>query len=114
MGIKATLGTRLEETKKVSDGEAQMWRQKYERDGLARSEELESAKLKLQSRLAEAEGAVQNLNGKATSLEKDKMKLQADIEEMASKLDDAQARCMQMEKRAKNFDKVVVEWKVKI
>ena len=34
-----------------SVGDAQMWRQKYERDGLARAEELESAKLKLQSRL---------------------------------------------------------------
>merc|ERR1711963_301276 len=62
-----------------SVGEAQMWRQKYEKDGLARAEELESAKLKLQSRLAEAEGALQNLNGKATSLEREKMKLQADI-----------------------------------
>merc|ERR1719327_1198157 len=29
-------------------------------------------------------------------------------------MDDAQARCMQMEKKAKNFDKVVVEWKHKI
>merc|ERR1719350_975946 len=97
-----------------SVGEAQMWRQKYEKEGLARCEDLESAKLKLQSRLAEAEATVQNLNKKAMSLEKEKMKLQADIEETASKLDDAQARCMQMEKRAKNFDKVVVEWKQKI
>merc|ERR1719384_2468728 len=42
------------------------------------------------------------------------MKLQADIEDMSSKMDDAQARCMQMEKKAKNFDKIVVEWKQKI
>merc|ERR1719299_68954 len=33
---------------------------------------------------------------------------------MTSKMDDAQARCMQMEKKAKNFDKIVVEWKQKI
>merc|ERR1712020_197195 len=33
---------------------------------------------------------------------------------MSSNVDDAQARCMQMEKRAKNFDKIVVEWKQKI
>jgi len=97
-----------------SVGEAQMWRQKYEKDGLARAEELESAKLKLQSRLAEAEGTVQNLNGKATALEREKMKLQAEIEEMTGKLDDSSARCMQMEKKAKNFDKIVVEWKAKI
>merc|ERR1711976_574393 len=79
-----------------SVGDAQMWRQKYEKEGLARAEELESSKLKLQSRLAEAEGTVQNYNSKATALEKDKMKLQADIEDQSQSLDDAQARCMQM------------------
>merc|ERR1712198_188083 len=99
-------------SKSVAD--AQMWRQKYEKDGLARAEELESAKLKMQSRLAEAAGTVQNYNSKATSLEREKMKLQADIEEMTSKMDDAQAGCMQMEKKAKNFDKIVVEWEQKI
>jgi len=97
-----------------SVGDAQMWRMKYEKDGLARSEELESAKMKLQSRLAEAEATVQNYNNKAMALEKDKMKLQSDIEEMGGMLDDAQARCFQMEKKAKNFDKIVVEWKNKI
>merc|ERR1712198_478161 len=99
-------------SKSVAD--AQMWRQKYEKDGLARAEELESAKLKMQSRLAEAEGTVQNYNSKAQALERDKMKLQSDIEEMSQNCDDAQARCNQMEKKAKNFDKVVVEWKGKI
>ena len=97
-----------------SVGDAQLWRQKYEKEGLARAEELESAKLKLQSRLAEAEGTVMNFNGKATALEKEKMNLQSDIEEMSQNLDDAQARCSQMEKKAKNFDKIVVEWKQKI
>merc|ERR1711970_448246 len=97
-----------------SVGDAQMWRQKYEKDGLAKCEDLESAKLKAQSRLAEAEATVQNYNGKATALEKEKMNLQSDIEEMSQNLDDAQARCNQMEKKAKNFDKIVVEWKQKI
>merc|ERR1719384_907347 len=97
-----------------SVGDAQMWRQKYEKEGLAKAEELESAKLKLQSRLAEAEATVQNFNGKATALEKEKMNVQSDIEEMSQNLDDAQARCNQMEKKAKNFDKIVVEWKQKI
>jgi len=99
-------------SKSVCD--AQMWRQKYEKDGLARSEELESIKLKLQSRLAEAEGTLQNYNGKAMALEKEKMKIQADIQEMGQALDDAQSRCIATEKKAKNFDKVVIEWKSKI
>jgi len=34
---------------------------KYERDGVAKIEELENTKLKLQARLAECEGTVENL-----------------------------------------------------
>jgi myosin heavy chain 6/7 len=99
-------------SKSVAD--SQMWRQKYEKDGLAKCEELESAKMKLQSRLAEAEATVQNYNNKAIALEKDKMKLQSEIEEMSGLLDDAQNKCFQMEKKSKNFDKIVSEWKNKI
>jgi len=99
-------------SKSVND--VQMWRQKYEKDGLARSEELESAKLKLQSRLAEAEGTMHNYNGKAMALEKEKMKIQADIEEMGQLLGDAQTRYISMEKKAKSIDKVVIEWKNKV
>ena len=91
-----------------------MWRQKYEKDGLAKCEDLESAKLKAQSRLAEAEGTVQNMNRKAMAIEKDKMQLQAKIDELALRMDDAQSNFVQMEKRAKNFDKIVIEWKSKI
>merc|ERR1719412_1932219 len=121
--VDLTRGQLEEETQSKADalrllsksvGDAQLWRQKYEKEGLARAEELESAKLKLQSRLAEAEATVQNFNGKATALEKEKMNVQSDIEEMSQNLDDAQARCNQMEKKAKNFDKIVVEWKQKI
>lgn len=33
-----------------AQGDVQMWRQKYEKDGLAKAEELEAAKLKMQGR----------------------------------------------------------------
>ena len=97
-----------------SVGDSQMWRQKYEKEGLAKAEESESAKMKLQSRLAEAEGCVSNLNGKAMTLEREKAKLQAEIEEAIVAVEDAEARCMAMEKKARNFDKIVTEWKNKI
>ena len=97
-----------------SVGDSQMWRQKYEKEGLAKAEESESAKMKLQSRLAEAEGCVSNLNGKAMTLEREKAKLQAEIEEAIVAVEDAEARCMAMEKKARNFDKIVAEWKNKI
>jgi len=118
-----TKGQLDEETQSKSDAlrllsksvaDAQMWRQKYEKEGLAKCEDLESAKLKAQSRLAEAEGAVQNLNRKAMAIEKDKSEIQAKIEDLTLRMDDAQANCAQMEKRAKNFDKIVIEWKSKV
>eukprot|EP00092_Neocalanus_flemingeri_P038409 GFUD01041816.1.p1 GENE.GFUD01041816.1~~GFUD01041816.1.p1 ORF type:complete len:1588 (+),score=475.81 GFUD01041816.1:64-4764(+) len=121
--VDLTKGQLDEETQSKADalrllsksvGDAQMWRQKYEKDGLAKCEDLESAKLKVQSRLAEAEGTVQNLNRKAMAIEKEKMQLQAKIEEMSLKMDDAQSTFVQMEKKAKNFDKIVIEWKSKI
>merc|ERR1712156_107370 len=44
--------------------EADMWRAKYEQEGLAKAEDLEMAKVKLQSRLAEAQGTIEQLNAK--------------------------------------------------
>jgi myosin heavy chain 6/7 len=53
-----------------------MWRQKYEIEGLAKAEELEMSKMKLQARLTEAQGTIENLNLKLIQLEKAKQKLQ--------------------------------------
>merc|ERR1719264_1236741 len=50
----------------------------------------------------------------AMSLEREKAKLQAEIEEAIVAVEDAEARCMAMEKKARNFDKIVTEWKNKI
>ena len=47
-----------------ANADVQLWRQKYEREGLAKAEELEAAKMKMQSRLAEAQGTVETLNYK--------------------------------------------------
>merc|ERR1712079_116330 len=44
--------------------EADMWRSKYEQEGLAKAEELEMAKMKLQARLAEAQSTIEQLNAK--------------------------------------------------
>merc|ERR1711963_734909 len=44
--------------------ESDMWRQKYESEGLAKAEELEMAKMKLQARVAEAQGTIEQLNAK--------------------------------------------------
>merc|ERR1712098_203461 len=58
-------------------GDADMWRQKYEIDGLGKAEELEMSKLKLQARLSESQATIEQLSLKLQQLEKAKSKLSA-------------------------------------
>merc|ERR1711997_765626 len=95
-------------------GEADMWRAKYEQEGLAKAEDLEMAKMKLQARLSEASGTIEQLNAKLGQLEKAKAKIQADIDEMAAQADQAHLLNSSMEKKAKQFDRIVAEWKQKV
>merc|ERR1712088_1013551 len=74
-------------------GDADMWKQKYEIDGIAKAEELEMAKLKMQARLSES---------------------LAMIEQLQLKLAQAQIMNSAMEKKAKQFDRIVGEWKGKV
>jgi len=95
-------------------GDADMWRQKYEIDGLGKAEELEMSKLKLQARLSESQATIEQLSLKLQQLEKAKSKLSADAQEMAIQLDQAQILNAAMEKKAKQFDRIVGEWKAKV
>merc|ERR1712079_40662 len=71
-------------------GEADMLRVKYEKEGLAKAEELEMAKLKMQARLSEAESTADQLQAKLAQVEKARAKISAEIESMAGQLDQAQ------------------------
>ena len=95
-------------------GEADMLRVKYEKEGLAKAEELEMAKLKMQARLSEAESTSMQLQAKLAQIEKAKSKLTADLEAQAQLLDQAQILNGAMEKKAKQFDRIVGEWKGKV
>merc|ERR1719340_413236 len=94
--------------------ESDMWRSKYEQEGLAKAEELEMTKMKLQARLNEAQGTIEQLNAKLGQLEKAKAKIQADIDEVAAQADQAHILNGSMEKKATQFDRVVGEWKQKV
>merc|ERR1711915_315313 len=65
-----------------ANAEAQMYRAKYESEGVARAEELDAARQKLQARLDEAEQQIDQLNFKNASLEKMKSRLTSDLEQM--------------------------------
>merc|ERR1712172_474987 len=68
-----------EESEKKSDAlkalskasaEIQLWKSKFETEGLGRIDELESGKQKLTARLGEAEETIETLNQKVASTEK--------------------------------------------
>jgi len=93
--------------------EASMWMKKFETEGVAKVEDIEMNKMKLQARLNEAEVIIEQLTAKAAALDLGKEKVQADIDDMAAQADQAQILNNQMEKKAKQFDKIVSDWKLK-
>ena len=125
VGAKENLARQL--TKAL--GDAEMWKQKYEIDGMAKAEELEMARLKLQARLSEGQAVIEQLSLKLAQLEKARAKTSAETTEMAQLLDQVriyiipfsrkrkfQAQIMHtaMEKKARQFDRIVGEWKNKV
>merc|ERR1711988_1883935 len=90
-----------------SHAEIQLWRSKFETEALGRIDELEGSKQKLSARLIEAEETIETLNQKVASTEKTKHRLQLEYERV-------HAAAIITEKRGRNFDKVIGEWKAKV
>merc|ERR1712061_896594 len=65
-----------------AQAEIQLWRSKFEVEGLGRIDELEASKHKLSSRVQEAEEAIDALNSKVASTEKTKHRLEAELEDL--------------------------------
>merc|ERR1712223_981420 len=96
-----------------AQSEIQLWKSKYEVEALGRIDELEGGKQKLASRVAEAEEVIENLNSKIASSEKSKSRMEAEYEELSMEYERTHAAAIITEKRGRNFDKVVGEWKAK-
>ena len=112
-----------EESEKKSDAlkalskaqaEIQLWRSKFETEGMGRVDELESSKAKLSARLTEAEETIDGLNQKVASTEKTKHRLEVELEDLQMEYERVHAAAIITEKRGRNFDKVVGEWKAKV
>merc|ERR1711892_516959 len=94
--------------------EAEMMKRRYEIDGVQKAEELEMVKLKLQARLSEGQSTIEQLEAKLHQLERAKTKSEVDFGDMAAMLDQAQVMNAAMEKKAKQFDRLVGESKSKV
>merc|ERR1719495_286114 len=96
-----------------AQAEIQLWRSRYETEGLGRVDELEMARNKLQARIAEAEETVDSLQSKIANAEKSKSRMQSDLEEISMEYERVHAAAIITEKRGRNFDKFIGEWKSK-
>merc|ERR1719251_543007 len=112
-----------EESEKKSDAlkalskaqaEVQLWRSKFETEGLGRIDELEGSRQKLSARCQEAEETIDSLNQKVASTEKTKHRLETELEDLQLEYERVHAAAIITEKRGRNFDKVVGEWKSKV
>ena len=104
-----------EESEKKSDAlkalskaqaEIQLWRSKYETEGLGRIDELEGSKNKLTARLSEAEETIDSLNQRISATEKTKHRLEVELEDLQLEYERVHAAAIISEKRGRNFDKV--------
>merc|ERR1740128_348568 len=96
-----------------AQAEFQLWRSRYETEGMGRVEELEGARGKLQARIVEAEENVDALNTKIANSEKSKNRLATDLDDVCMEYERVHAAALITEKRSKNFDKVLGEWQAK-
>ena len=90
-----------------ASAEVQLWKSKYETEGLGRVEELEGNRAKLNARLQEAEETIDSLNAKVTSTEKTKHRLENELEDLQHEYERVHAAAVISEKRSNNFDKVI-------
>jgi myosin heavy chain 6/7 len=91
----------------------QLWKNRYEHEGVARADEIERDKSKAAGRLAEAEDTIQSLHEKLASLEKAKVRNKAELDDLNSEYERHNTNATIIEKRGRNFDKVVNEWRLK-
>merc|ERR1711937_652193 len=96
-----------------AQAEIQLWRSRYETEGMGKIDELEGARAKLQARIVEAEENVDALTTKIANNEKSKAGTAADLDEVAMEYERVHAAALITEKRGKNFDKVLGEWQAK-
>ena len=96
-----------------AQSDVQLWKSRYETEGLGRVEELEASNIKLKSRVGEAEETLDSLQTKIANVEKSKARITQELEDIAMDYERAHAAAIIIEKRTKNFDKVLGEWQVK-
>merc|ERR1712025_335930 len=82
-----------------AQAETQLWKSRYETEGMGRIEELEGARNKLQSKIVENEELVDVLSTKVANAEKSKGRLAADLDDISMEYERVHAAALITEKR---------------
>merc|ERR1711963_482063 len=121
---KISLSTQLDDTKKLGDSEARdraALLAKFKnlntelenmKDRIEEESEKKSDALKALSK-SNAEETIETLNQKVASSEKTKHRLEVELEDLQLEYERVHAAAIILEKRGRNFDKVIGEWKAK-
>merc|ERR1711981_1166885 len=96
-----------------AQAEIQLWKSRFETEGMGRVEELEAARNKLQAKIVESEELVDVLTTKVANAEKSKTRMNNELDDLAMEYERVHAAALITEKRGKNFDKVLGEWQSK-
>jgi myosin heavy chain 6/7 len=96
-----------------AQAEIQLWKSRYETEGMGRVDELEGANAKLKSKIVDGEENIDSLQAKLANIEKSRSRMNADLEEMSMEYERVHAAAIITERRGKNFEKVVSEWQAK-
>merc|ERR1711971_752910 len=96
-----------------AQAEIQLWKSRFETEGMGRVEELEGARNKLQAKIVESEELVDSLTTKVANAEKSKTRMNNELDDLAMEYERGHAAALITEKRGKNFDKVLGEWQSK-
>merc|ERR1719348_2516693 len=96
-----------------ADQEANMYRNRFETDGMAKADEIEAGRLKLSARLDEAEQQIEQLTFKHNNYEKIKQRLASEIDVARMENDRASAAAATAEKKQVSFDKIIGDYKAK-
>merc|ERR1712076_166731 len=96
-----------------AQAEIQLWKSKFEVEALGRIDEIEGNKAKLGSKVHEAEETIESLNTKIAATEKTRHRIEVELEDLQMEYERTHAAAIITEKRGKNFDKVMGEWKAK-
>lgn len=95
------------------NAEIQQWKARFESEGLAKLDEIEDAKRKLQGKVQELTEANELAFAKIGSLEKTRHKLMQDLDDAQVDVERAASYAAALEKKQKGFDKIIDEWRKK-